>query len=192
MRLGLAQIMEQPGQSVSFSTSMDLSDLQYGISKPVTEPVLAEGVVRNTAGINARAAVGIDRRTVCHAAGGDKQKAINCSVVRHAEGVDPHNTAIIDRSAVRNAVAEDDQVAAGFDCRVVRHATVEDAQSSVGIDRGAVCHTAAEGVHEAAGIDRSVVCNTTRGDVHFTAIIDRSAVRNTAAGNVHDVVSAGS
>ena len=51
MRLGLAQIMDQPGQSVSFSTSMDLSDLQYGISKPVTEPVLAEGVVRNTAGV---------------------------------------------------------------------------------------------------------------------------------------------
>ena len=51
MRLGLAKIMDQPGQSVSFSTSMDLSDLQYGISKPVTEPVLAEGVVRNTAGV---------------------------------------------------------------------------------------------------------------------------------------------
>ena len=51
MRLGLKQIMDQPGQSVSFSTSMDLSDLQYGISKPVTEPVKAEGTVRNTAGV---------------------------------------------------------------------------------------------------------------------------------------------
>ena len=51
MRLGLAQIMDQPGQSVSFSTSMDLSDLQYGICNPVTEPVVAEGVVRNTAGV---------------------------------------------------------------------------------------------------------------------------------------------
>ena len=51
MRLGLKQIMDQPGQSVSFSTQMDLSDLQYGISKPVTEPVKAEGVVRNTAGV---------------------------------------------------------------------------------------------------------------------------------------------
>ena len=51
MRLGLKQIMDQPGQSVSFSTQMDLSDLQYGISKPVTEPVKAKGVVRNTAGV---------------------------------------------------------------------------------------------------------------------------------------------
>ena len=51
MRLGLAKIMDQPGQSVSFSTQVDLSDLQYGISQPVTEPVKAEGVVRNTAGV---------------------------------------------------------------------------------------------------------------------------------------------
>ena len=51
MRLGLKQIMDQPGQSVSFSTQMDLSDLCYGISKPVTEPVKAEGTIRNTAGV---------------------------------------------------------------------------------------------------------------------------------------------
>ena len=51
MRLGLAKIMDQPGQSVSFSTEVDLSDLRYGISQPVTEPVKAEGVVRNTAGV---------------------------------------------------------------------------------------------------------------------------------------------
>ena len=30
---------------------MDLSDLQYGQSRPVTEPVLAWGTVRNTAGV---------------------------------------------------------------------------------------------------------------------------------------------
>ena len=51
MRLGLSKIIDCPGQSVSFSTSIDLSDLQYGTCKPVTEPVLASGTVRNTAGV---------------------------------------------------------------------------------------------------------------------------------------------
>ena len=51
MLLGLSKIIDCPGASVSFSTSVDLSDLQYGQTKPVTEPVLAEGTVRNTAGV---------------------------------------------------------------------------------------------------------------------------------------------
>ena len=51
MRLGLSKIIDSPGASVSFSTSVDLSDLCYGISYPVTEPVVAEGTVRNTAGV---------------------------------------------------------------------------------------------------------------------------------------------
>jgi len=51
MRLGLSQIIDRPGQSVSFSVSVDLSDLQYGTSFPVTEPVRAVGAVRNTAGV---------------------------------------------------------------------------------------------------------------------------------------------
>ena len=51
MLLGLAQIMDRPGQSVSFSTSVDLSDLLYGTTHPVSEPVIAEGSVRNTAGV---------------------------------------------------------------------------------------------------------------------------------------------
>ena len=51
MLLGLAQIMDRPGQSISFSTSVDLSDLQYGTTYPVSEPVVAEGSVRNTAGV---------------------------------------------------------------------------------------------------------------------------------------------
>ena len=51
MLLGLSKIIDSPGASVSFSTSMDLSDLRYGISHPVSEPVLAQGVVRNTAGV---------------------------------------------------------------------------------------------------------------------------------------------
>ena len=51
MLLGLAKIIDNPGTSVSFSTSVDLSDLCYGISYPVSEPVKAEGTVRNTAGV---------------------------------------------------------------------------------------------------------------------------------------------
>ena len=51
MLLGLSKIIDSPGASVSFSTSVDLSDLRYGVSQPVTEPVRAEGTVRNTAGV---------------------------------------------------------------------------------------------------------------------------------------------
>lgn len=51
MRLGLAQIMDRPGAVVPFSCSVDLSNLQYGASHPVTEPVEASGTVRNTAGV---------------------------------------------------------------------------------------------------------------------------------------------
>ena len=51
MRLGLSQIIDRPGESVSFSEVVDLSDLQYGTCFPVTEPVKAIGTVRNTAGV---------------------------------------------------------------------------------------------------------------------------------------------
>ena len=51
MLLGLSKIIDCPGQSVSFSDSFDLSDLQYGTCNPVSEPVLASGTVRNTAGV---------------------------------------------------------------------------------------------------------------------------------------------
>ena len=51
MLLGLAKIIDSPGASIPFSTSVDLSDLRYGISFPVSEPVVAEGIVRNTAGV---------------------------------------------------------------------------------------------------------------------------------------------
>ena len=51
MLLGLSKIIDSPGASVSFSTSVDLSDLRYGQCNPVTEPVVASGVVRNTAGV---------------------------------------------------------------------------------------------------------------------------------------------
>ncbi len=51
MLLSLSKIIDCPGASVDFSVSVDLSDLQYGISYPVSEPVTASGKVRNTAGV---------------------------------------------------------------------------------------------------------------------------------------------
>lgn len=51
MLLGLSKIIDCPGEKVSFSTSVDLRDLRYGVSNPVSEPVLASGIVRNTAGV---------------------------------------------------------------------------------------------------------------------------------------------
>ena len=51
MLLGLSKIIDCPGASIPFSTSVDLSDLCFGVSYPVSEPVKAEGVVRNTAGV---------------------------------------------------------------------------------------------------------------------------------------------
>ena len=51
MLLGLSQIIDRPGESVPFSVSLDMRDLQYGASFPVSEPVNATGTVRNTAGV---------------------------------------------------------------------------------------------------------------------------------------------
>ena len=51
MLLGLGEIINRPGESISFSERVDLSDLRYGTSYPVSEPVLAVGTVRNTADV---------------------------------------------------------------------------------------------------------------------------------------------
>ena len=51
MLLGLSKIIDSPGASIPFSTSVDLSDLRYGVSFPVSEPVEASGIIRNTAGV---------------------------------------------------------------------------------------------------------------------------------------------
>ncbi len=51
MLLGLSKIIDCPGTSVDFSASVDLRDLQYGSCFPVSEDVVAEGVIRNTAGV---------------------------------------------------------------------------------------------------------------------------------------------
>ena len=51
MLLGLRDIIHNPGTSVAFSESVDLSDLQFGTCCPVSEPVVAVGTVRNTADV---------------------------------------------------------------------------------------------------------------------------------------------
>ena len=51
MMLGLRDIIHNPGASVTFSESVDLSDLQFGTCYPVSESVLAVGTVRNTADV---------------------------------------------------------------------------------------------------------------------------------------------
>ena len=51
MLLGLSKIIDSPGASISFSVNVDLSDLLYGECYPVSEPVAASGMVRNTAGV---------------------------------------------------------------------------------------------------------------------------------------------
>ena len=51
MLLGLSKIIDCPGGSVSFATSVDLSDLRFGACCPARDPVRASGTVRNTAGV---------------------------------------------------------------------------------------------------------------------------------------------
>ena len=51
MLLGLSKIIGCPGSVVPFETSLDLSRMEFGGSRPLTEPVHAVGQVRNTAGV---------------------------------------------------------------------------------------------------------------------------------------------
>lgn len=51
MLLDLSKLIDVPGSQTKFQTSLDLSDLQFGNCCPATEPVTAEGVVKNVAGV---------------------------------------------------------------------------------------------------------------------------------------------
>ncbi len=51
MLLGLSKIIDVPGSSLDFETSLDLSDLDFGGCCPAKQPVTAVGSVRNTAGV---------------------------------------------------------------------------------------------------------------------------------------------
>lgn len=51
MLLRLSKIIDTPNGAVPFEAALDLSDMQFGGSFPVTEPVVAKGTVKNTAGV---------------------------------------------------------------------------------------------------------------------------------------------
>ncbi len=51
MLLNLAKIIENPNTMVSFQASLDLSALPFGGGYPAQEPVVAQGTVRNAAGV---------------------------------------------------------------------------------------------------------------------------------------------
>lgn len=51
MLLSLAKIIDCPGGTVPFTAELDLRGLAFGGCFPVTEPVLASGEVKNTAGV---------------------------------------------------------------------------------------------------------------------------------------------
>ena len=51
MLLSLSKIIDCPGGVIPFDAQLDLHDMVFGGSKPVSEPVLASGQVRNTAGV---------------------------------------------------------------------------------------------------------------------------------------------
>lgn len=51
MLLSLSNIIRTPGSVLPFQTSLELCDLRFGDSYPLQEPILAEGTVRNTAGV---------------------------------------------------------------------------------------------------------------------------------------------
>ncbi len=63
MLLGLSNIIRTPDSVLPFETSLDLSDLKFGSSYPVSEPVQAVGSVRNVAGVLVLTA---EIRTVLH------------------------------------------------------------------------------------------------------------------------------
>ena len=51
MLLGLSKIIDCPGGVVPFETTLDLSDMVVGGSRPFPSPIEARGQVRNTAGV---------------------------------------------------------------------------------------------------------------------------------------------
>lgn len=51
MQLELAQLIGKDGSELAFSEQYDFSDMQFGITHPLTEPVKASGAVKNAAGV---------------------------------------------------------------------------------------------------------------------------------------------
>lgn len=78
MLLDLKPIMATPGDTIPFLESFDLSDLCYGVSYPVSEAVIAEGTVRNTAGVLVmKGTVRTRIHGVCDRCAGEFQKDVS-------------------------------------------------------------------------------------------------------------------
>lgn len=66
MLLNLASIIATPGGEVPFQFSMDFSQMDFGGSRPATEPVLIQGSVRNEAGVlHLRASIKTSLHCLC-------------------------------------------------------------------------------------------------------------------------------
>ena len=93
MLLSLSKIIQTPDGALPFETSLDLSDLCFGESRPAQEPVLAKGTVRNTAGVLVLDAVlTTTLRAACDRCAADFEKkiayAVNAVLVRELENED--------------------------------------------------------------------------------------------------------
>ena len=51
MRLNVNRVLHTPDAGENFHFEMDLSDLEFGGEKPVINPVVVDGQVRNKAGV---------------------------------------------------------------------------------------------------------------------------------------------
>ena len=77
MLLDLSKIIDCPGASVSFSVSLDLSDLQFGSCFPLKAPITAEGSVRNSAGVLMMTGdIGAHLNPVCDRCGSEYEEDI--------------------------------------------------------------------------------------------------------------------
>ena len=93
MLLSLSKIIQTPDGVLPFETSLDLSDLCFGESRPAQEPVLAKGTVRNTAGVLVLDAVLTTiLRAACDRCAADFEKkiayAVKAVLVRELENED--------------------------------------------------------------------------------------------------------
>ena len=84
MLLGLSNIIRTPDSVLPFETSLDLSDLKFGSSYPVSEPVQAVGSVRNVAGVLVLTA---EIRTILHGTCDRCAVDFNREVSYHVEAV---------------------------------------------------------------------------------------------------------